>query len=59
MPEPTATILVIEDDRQIRRWAAMSRHVAQLVKNCRAGDAACRARQRQALLQWAYDSRRY
>ena len=48
-----------DDDRQIRRWAAMSRHVAQLVKNCRAGDAACRARQRQALLQWAYDSRRY
>ena len=46
-----------EDDHQIRRWLALSRHIAQLKKNCRAGDMNCRRRQRQALLHWAYDSR--
>jgi hypothetical protein len=47
-----------EDDRQIGRWKAMSRHVAQVRKNCPVGDLSCRQRQRQALLHWAYDSRR-
>lgn len=47
-----------EDMRQIKRWKAMSRHIAQIVKNCRRGDVFCRARQRQALLHWAYDSRK-
>jgi hypothetical protein len=47
-----------EDSRQIRRWKAMTRHVAQIKKNCRIGDRACRPRQRQALLHWAYDSRK-
>ncbi len=46
-----------EDDRQIKRWAAIRRHVTQLKKNCERGDAMCRPRQRQALLHWAYDSR--
>ena len=46
-----------DDERQIRRWAAMTRHVAQLKKACPAGDLTCRRRQRQALLHWAYDSR--
>ncbi len=46
-----------DDTRQIRRWKAMSRHVAQLRKHCLPGDVGCRSRQRQALLQWAYDSR--
>src|SRR5471032_2706536 len=46
-----------EDDRQIRRWLAMRRHIAQLRKHCAPGDPFCRPRQRQALLQWAYDSR--
>jgi hypothetical protein len=46
-----------DDARQIRRWKAISRHVAQLRKNCLQGDQACRRRQRQALLHWAYDSR--
>ena len=46
-----------DDERQVKRWLAMRRHVAQLVKNCQPGDYHCRPRQRQALLQWAYDSR--
>ncbi len=47
-----------EDARQITRWKAMGRHIAQLKKHCEPGDPFCRPRQRQALLQWAYDSRR-
>jgi hypothetical protein len=47
-----------EDRRQIRRWKAMQRHVAQIKKRCGPGASACRPRQRQALLHWAYDSRR-
>jgi len=47
-----------DDERQIGRWRAMRRHVAQLRTACRRGDCTCRPRQRQALLQWAYDSRR-
>jgi len=47
-----------EDRRQIRRWRAMRRHVAQVRKHCEPGDPTCRRRQRQALLQWAYDSRK-
>lgn len=46
-----------EDRRQIRRWKAMRRHIAQIQKNCRPGDDLCRPKQRQALLHWAYDSR--
>ena len=46
-----------DDDRQIRRWKAMSRHISQLRKNCIRGDLLCRPRQRQAILHWAYDSR--
>ncbi len=43
------------DERQIKRWAAFTRHRAQVLKNCRPGDSSCRPRQRQALLQWAYN----
>ena len=46
-----------DDERQIRRWCAIQRHVAQLRKACRRRDLTCRPRQRQALLHWAYDSR--
>jgi hypothetical protein len=48
-----------EDRRQIGRWRKMRRHVAQVRRNCEPGDLSCRRRQRQALLQWAYDSRMF
>jgi hypothetical protein len=47
-----------EDRRQIKRWKAMRRHVRQVEQNCERGDIFCRPRQRQALLHWAYDSRK-
>ena len=46
-----------DDLRQIKRWKAIRRHVAQLKKHCESGDPYCRPRQRQALLHWAYDTR--
>jgi hypothetical protein len=46
-----------DDERQIRRWRAMRRHVAQVRAGCLPGDHDCRRRQRQALLHWAYDGR--
>jgi len=47
-----------DDERQIKRWRAMRRHTAQIRDNCPRGALDCRPRQRQALLHWAYDSRK-
>ena len=47
-----------DDRRQIRRWRAIRRHVAAIRKHCEPGDLECRKRQRQAVLHWAYDSRK-
>ena len=47
-----------DDERQIKRWVNMKRHISWLQGACRVGDIFCRPRQRQALLHWAYDSRK-
>ena len=47
-----------EDARQIKRWKNMTRHTAQIQHFCTPGDWSCRRRQRQAVLHWAYDSRK-
>jgi len=47
----------LDDERQIRRWRQMVRHVAQIRSACMPRDLDCHRRQRQALLHWAYDSR--
>lgn len=48
----------LDDVRQIRRWVNMKRHIIWLQGACRRGDNSCRPRQRQAILHWAYDSRK-
>ena len=47
-----------DDEREIKRWRAIRRHIAQIRQNCERGDLSCRRRQRQALLHWAYDARK-
>jgi hypothetical protein len=47
-----------DDSRQIKRWKAIGRHISQVKKNCYKGDLSCRPKQHQAILHWAYDSRK-
>ncbi len=43
------------DKKQISRWNSFKRHKKQIEKNCDSLDMTCRPKQRQALLQWAYN----
>ncbi len=43
------------DEIQIKRWKNFTRHVMAIKKNCEPLDLSCRRRQRQAILQWAYN----
>jgi len=43
------------DEIQIKRWKNFKRHVIAIKKNCEPLNLNCRRRQRQAILQWAYD----
>ena len=43
------------DEIQIKRWKNFKRHVIAINKNCEEGDLHCRRKQRQAILQWAYN----
>ena len=47
-----------DDERQIKRWKGMVRHIGQIKSACEPSDMNCRRKQRQALLHWAYDSRK-
>ena len=43
------------DITQINRCKNFRRNVTSIEKNCEKGNLTCRKRQRQAILQWAYD----
>lgn len=46
-----------EDKLQISRWKSfVARHNAQVQSKCKKGDKSCNTKQRQGLLQWAWDS---
>lgn len=48
----------LDDERQIKRWKAIFRHVGAIKKNCYQMDWNCRRKQRQTLMHWAIDSRK-
>ena len=43
------------DEIQIKRWRSFRRHKTQIENHCMMLDIDCRKKQRQALLQWAYN----
>lgn len=46
-----------EDEKQIGRWKSfVARHMGQLASNCQLKTESCSVKQRQGLLQWAWDS---
>jgi hypothetical protein len=48
----------VDDEKQIKRWKAIVRHIGAVKKNCRLHEGNCRVKEKQALLHWAYDSRK-
>ena len=51
----TGRRILLVDEIQIKRLKNFRRHVLAIEKNCEKGDLGCRKRQRQAILQWAYN----
>lgn len=47
-----------EDEWHIGRWLSFRRHAGQVQRNCPPRAEDCRPKQRQALMNWAYDSRK-
>ena len=47
-----------DDERQIGRWRAIKRHIAQIRIHCEKGEWDCRKKQRQAVLHWGWDARK-
>lgn len=46
-----------EDEWQINRWRSfVARHSGQVMIKCKPGDKSCHTKQRQALLQWGWNS---
>jgi len=43
------------DEIQIKRWKNFRRHLVAIQKNCEKNNLFCRKKQRQAILQWAYN----
>ena len=43
------------DEIQIKRWKNFKRHVIAINKNCEEGNLSCKIKQRQAILQQAYN----
>jgi len=43
------------DEIQIKRWKNFRRHLFAIQKNCEKNNLFCRKKQRQAILQWAYN----
>lgn len=53
-------IEINEDEWQINRWRSfVARHMGQIQAHCRLNDKDCHTKQRQGLLQWAWNSEKH